>query len=232
LVEASDTGSLLVVRDGDDGMGRPQFVVIDTSTGQVIHRNSAEFGGTFELLSVHDDAVYWVYPRDNPCKLAGERECFRYRRVLGYDVATDTFGLVSWARYDERVRSRTRTIVGPDPGTPPVPGTFPLDPVFERRGTDLVARDYDGVRELALTESHSGRPIRLRIPSGATEATRLEFSHWLDDDRLVLFAYTGSEGGTEVADEGDIFVCALSTGNCRVELRGQPWAAYQLPGLD
>jgi hypothetical protein len=232
LVEASHTGSLLVVRDGGPEMGRAYFVVIDTSTGQVIHRNSAEYGGTFELLSVHDDAVYWVYPRDNPCKLAGERECFRYRRVLGYEVATDSFGLVSWARYDEKVRNRARTIVGPDPGTPPMPGTFPLDPVFERQGTDLIARDYDRVRELALTESHTGRPIHLRVPPEATEATRLEFSHWLDDDRLVLFAYTGSDGGTDAADEGDIFVCALSTGDCRLELQGQPGTAYQLPGLD
>jgi hypothetical protein len=232
-VEAADTGSLLVVRDAGDGMARPYFVVIDTSTGQIIHRDSAEYGGTdVVVLSVHGDAIYWVYPADTPCELAGDRECLRYRWVVRYDVVADSIARLTWARYDEDLRSRPRTLVGPDRGTPPVPGTFPLDPVFERQGTDLIARDYDGARELTLSEARTGEPIRLRVPSAATEATRFEFSQWLDDDRLVLFAYTDPYGGSEVADEGDIFVCALSTGNCRLELQGQPGTAYQLPALD
>ncbi len=230
-VEASDTGSLLVVRDAGDGGGRPSFVVIDTSTGYIIHRDSAEYGGTdVVVLSVHDDAIYWVYPADTPCELAGDRECLRYRWVVRYDVAADSIARWTWARYDEDLRSRPRTIVGEDRGTPPVPGTFPLDPVFDRQGTDLIARDYDGARELTLSEARTGEPIRLRVPSAATDATRFEFSQWLDDDRLVLFAYTSLV--SEVADEGDIFVCALSTGNCRLELQGQPGTAYQLPALD
>lgn len=92
-----------------------------------------------------------------------------------------------------------------------------------RQGTDLIARSHDGARALTLSEARTGEPIRLRVPSGATEATRFEFSQWLDDDRLVLFAYAGLRA--ELADEGDIFVCALSTGNCRLELHGQPGTA-------
>ena len=229
LVEASDAGSLLVVRDGEDA-GREQFVVIDTATGNVIHRNSAEFVGTFELLSVLDDAVYWVYPVDTRCELGGDRGCLRYQRAVKYDVTTDDFTVVDWARYDEDVRSRPRTLVGPDPGTPPAPGTFPLRPVFERQGADLVARDYDGVRELELSEARTGEPVRLQVSSGATEATRFELSQWLDDDRFVLFAYTRPP--TELADEGDIFVCTLSTGTCRLEVNSPPGTAYQLPALD
>jgi hypothetical protein len=231
LVEASDSGSMLVVRrDGGPGPGRPSFDVIDTSTGNVIHRESAGFGDTFELLGVHDDAIYWVYPRESSCTLAGEAGCLRFRRVTGYDVATDSVVSVSWARYDEEVRSKARMIVGPDPGSPPVPGTFPLDPVFDRQGTDLVARDNDGGRELALNEARTGDPIRLQVPAGASEATRFELSQWLDDDRFVLFGYT--EPLTEYANEGDMFVCALSTGDCRLQLRGRPGTPYQLPALD
>ncbi len=230
LVEASDAGSLLVVLDGGLDPGRRQFVVIDASTGYLVHRDSADYVGTFELLSVHDDAVYWVYPADNPCQLAGDRECLRYQSVVGYHLATDTTEGFTWGQYDEDLRSRPRTILGPDRGNPPAPGTFPLDPDFERRGNDLVAVDYDGIRELELTEARSGDSIRLQVPSGATEATRFEFSQWLDDDRFVLFGYT--ERLTEYANEGDIFVCALSSGDCRLELKGQPGTAYQLPGLD
>jgi hypothetical protein len=229
-VEASDTGSLLVVRPFR--MGREYFVVIDTSTGQLIHRDSARFGDRdVVVLSVRDDAIYWVYPADTPCDVEGDRECLRHRWVVRYDVAADSLARVPWAQYDDDLRGRPRTFVGPDRGTPPVPGTFAVDaPFFDRMGTGLVARDYDGARELTLIEARTGEPIRLRVQSGATEATRFEFSQWLDDDHLVLFAYTGLS--TEIADEGDIFVCALSTGDCRIELRGQPGTAYQLPALD
>lgn len=231
-VEASDTGSLLVVRDADDGTGRPYQSVIDTSTGYLIHEESAEYGGKdVVLLSLHSDAIYWAYSADTPCDLVGELGCLQYRWALRYDVATGARTRVAWAQYDEDLRSRPRTIVGPDPGAPPVPGTFAVDDlVFERQGTELIAQSHDGARELALSVARTGKPIQLRVQEGVTEATRFEFSQWLDDDRLVLFAYAGS--WTEAADEGDIFVCALSTGTCRLELPGQPGTAYQLPALD
>jgi hypothetical protein len=233
-VEASDTGSLLVVRDADNGTARPRFVVIDTSTGDIVHRTSAESGGMdVVVLSVHGDAIHWAYPADTPCDLTGDRECLRYRWVVRYDVATDSTARVAGKRFDQDLRSRPRTIVGPDRGTPPATGTFPVDdPVFERQGTDLVARDYDGETEVTLRAASTGAPIRLRVPAGATEAMRFELSQWLDDDRVVLFAYTDPYGGSELADAGDTFVCTLSTGTCRLELQGQPGTAYQLPGLD
>jgi hypothetical protein len=233
-VEAGDTGSLLVVRDSGEGGGRPYQVVIDTSTGYVTHRESAEYGGKDVVaLSVYDERIYFIYIADTPCDLMGDRECLRYRSLVKYSVDGDDRELVPWARYDEDLRSRPRTIVGADRGTPPVPGSFALDdPVFERQGADVVARSHDGTRELTLSEARTGDPIHLRVPSEATTATIFEFSQWLDDDRLVLFAYTESEAGTELADEGDIFVCSLSTGTCRLELQGRPGTAYQLPGLD
>lgn len=242
-VEAGDTGSLLVARDDGEGGGRSYQVVIDTSTGYVTHRESAEFGGKdVAVLSVYGDEIYFVYTADTPCDLAGDRGCLRYRWVLRYRADGDVREVLSWPQYDQDLRSRPRTIVGPDLGTPPVPGTFPLDIlgppsnhrwglVFERQGTDLSARDYDGARELTLRQARTGEPIRLSVP-GATKASSFEFSQWLDDDRFVLFAYTHTTRGTEVADEGDILVCALSTGHCRLELQGQPGKAYQLPGLD
>jgi hypothetical protein len=237
-VEAFDTGSLLVVDAGNGG--RPYFAVIDTSTGYFVHRDSAEFGGAHVvMLSGHDDALYWLHPADTPCDVAGDRECLRYRWVVRYDVAVDSVTRWTWAQYEEELRSRPRTILGPDRGTPPTPGTFVVDdPFFERLGRDLVALDHDGTREVTLSDARTGEPIRLQVPTGATEARRFAFSQWLDDDRFVLFAYTSSfaggapDGGTEVADEGDIFVCALSSGQCRLEVQGKPGTAYQMPGLD
>jgi hypothetical protein len=182
------------------------------------------------ILSVHGDAVYWVHPADTPCELAGDRECLRYQWVVRYDVATDSTARVPWAQYDEDLRTRPRTIMGPDRGTPPVPGTFPLDgPLFGRQGTDLIARAYDGARELTLKSASTGDPIRLQLVPADTQATLFEFSQWLDDDRLVLFGYT--ENNSEYADVGDIYICELSTGNCRHEPPAQA-GPVQLPALD
>ena len=57
-------------------------------------------------------------------------------------------------------------------------------------------------------------------PPDSTTATYLSLTQWLDDDRFVLFAYTGD--ATESADEGDVFTCALSSDTCRLELQGEP----------
>jgi hypothetical protein len=81
-----------------------------------------------------------------------------------------------------------------------------------------------------FTDAHTGRPIRLRAPAAGSTATYFQASHWLDDDSFVLFGYT--ELRTEVADEGDILTCALSTGDCRLVLRGQPGTVYQLPRIN
>ena len=45
------------MRDSGDGGGRASFVVIDTSTGHLIHHDSASYGGGVVVLSVHTDAI-------------------------------------------------------------------------------------------------------------------------------------------------------------------------------
>ncbi|HWJ81162.1 MAG TPA: hypothetical protein VNS55_02895 [Nocardioides sp.] len=65
-----------------------------------------------------------------------------------------------------------------------------------------------------------GSELRLRLPNGyvgpwpADEEPALAVSQWLDDDRVVLWADDG--GGDLPAKEGDLLVCRLPDGVCRV----------------
>ncbi len=224
---ASDAGSILVWWDptaGDPG----EIVVFDTEARHELTRFPAPDAATLDVLSVDDDAVYWA-PDEAPCELDSDGDCLGYEWVMRYDVESASSARASGATFDEYVRSRPRTIVKPYSGEVDFPGTFPWDYIaFERRGTNLVVND-DG-EDTTISEGRTGRPIHLSIPPDSTIATYLSLTQWLDDDRFVLFAYTGN--ATEWADEGDVFTCALSSDTCRLELRGEPGNDYQMPRLD
>lgn len=212
-VTASESGSILVWETSVEDSFETGTVVFDTGALQVVPGLSGAVPDR-RVLGIDDDVVYWV-PEDAPCSVEGALGCLEPEWVVRYDTEAAASERVSWATYDADVRSRPGTVVGTYDGTF---GRADLD--FTRRGTELITQDRDG--EL----------LRLRVPGGSTTATSLSLSHWLDDDRFVLFGYTSPYGGSELADEGDLFVCALSTAECRLELKGEPGTAYQLPGLD
>lgn len=223
---ASDAGSILVWWDPTVGASG-EIVVYDTGTRHELTRFPAPDAYTLDVLSVHDDALYWA-PDEAPCELkGGGDDCLRYEWVMSYDVEAGSSARVSGASYDEDIRSRPRTIVKPYRAD--IPGTFPWDYIrFDRQGTDLVA--LDNGEQTTIREGLTGKPIHLSVPPDSTTATYFSLTQWLDDDQFVLFAYTGNV--TEWADEGDVFTCALSSGSCRLELRGEPGTVYQMPRLD
>ena len=232
-VKASDAGSLIVWEEPLDE-NDVVFVVFDTRTRQVLTRFPHSLASINSLeLDLYPDAVYWV-PDGEPCQAgaydAYRARCLRFRSVMKYDVVSGSSATVSWETYDQDRRSRPRTIVGPYPDEMDVPGTDIYRHVsFVRHGTRLVATDEGGA-ETAVSEARTGRPVRLQVPAGSTRATYFVLTQWLDDDRFVLFAYTGN--ATEWADEGDIFSCSVSRETCQVELQGPPGTTYQLPRLD
>ena len=228
---AADSAAGSILAWWDPTVGDPgEIVVFDTEAMHELTRFPAPDASTLDVLSVHDDAVYWA-PDEAPCELGdGDGDyCRRYEWVMRYDVEDGSSARVEGASYNEDMRSRPRTIVAPYRDNAEVPGTFPMGHIgFNRHGTDLVAYDEGGT-ELTISEGRTGKPIHLRV-ADATSSLFSTLTQWLDDDRFVLFAYTGN--ATEWADEGDIFICALSSGTCRVELRGEPGTVYQMPRLD
>jgi hypothetical protein len=231
-VTASDAGSTLVWTEPDgawsDWSSDTRSVVFDTESMQVVTRLP-------DVLRAYDDAVYWM-PAGTTCgedggPIGGEGtvSCSPNERVMRYDVAAGSSEPVSWDAYQEDASTRPRTIGARDGDGGTEPRSL-IDLDFDRRGSELVISNRAGEATPVFTEARTGEPIRLRVPAGATTATLFHASHWLDDDNLVLFGYTVMR--TELADEGDIFACALSTGSCRRVVQGQPGTAYQLPRLD
>lgn len=227
-VSSSVSGSVLVWEEPGSGE-RGNYVVFDTDSMQVLDRFAPRAAGD-QVLSVHDDAVYFG-PFDVGCKeVISFPACVRDSTVVQrYDVATGALTPVSGATYDRDRRSRPRTIVGPLFGES---DTVIYDRLaFIRHGRTLLADGGEPGAEYEVRLARTGAPIRPRIPPGSTAATRIALAQWLDDDRVVLFAYDG-DSGSEVADSGAFFICDVSTGSCRLELRGRPGARYQVPTLN
>lgn len=227
-VVSSVAGTILVWEEpGDDEGG--EDVVFDTGDMQVLDRVPQAAAGD-QVLSVHDDAVYWAPHDDVGCKeVITFPACVRDETVVRrYDVATGALTRVSGASYDRDRRSRPRTIVAPLFGEK---GTIIHDHLaFSRHGRKLLADGGEPGAEYEVQLARTGAPIRLRIPVGSTAARRIALAQWLDDDRVVLFAYKGVSG-SELADGGDFFTCDISSGSCRLELRGKPGIGYQVPTL-
>jgi hypothetical protein len=227
-VASSAAGSTLVWSEPNGDRGR-DFVVYDTERMRVLGR-FPEGAPVNYVLSVHDDVVYFGL-RHLPCKeVVSFHACVRDGSVvLRYDVAKGTSTRVSGASYDRDRRSRPRTIVGPLFGESDT--VIHDDLVFIRHGRALLADGREPGAEYQVALAQTGAPLRLRVPAGATEAGRLAVSQWLDDGRLVLFAYA-EEHGTELPDAGDFLTCEVSTGRCRLTMKGEPGAVYQVPNLD
>lgn len=170
-VESGAAGSIVVWEEPFDGE-RGDYVVFDTDDMQVLTRvpPSSE---TDAVLSVHDDAVYWVDRNEVACKeVVSFPACVRDSTVVQkYDVATGVLSDVSGASYDDDRRSRPRTIVGPLFGET---GTVIHDgPAFTRHGRRLLADGGEPGAEYDVELAQTGATIPFRVPAGATTAHRL-----------------------------------------------------------
>ena len=91
---------------------------------------------------------------------------------------------------------------------------------FRQVGRELVNVNSNG-DPTQLTRTN-GDEVRLRLPKGYTAPALDEgesligTSQWLDDDHIVVWAYEG--GGDLPPQHGDLLVCRLPDGVCRVEV--------------
>jgi hypothetical protein len=110
--------------------------------------------------------------------------------------------------------------------------TVPSDVRAERRGVmwlrflpgedHLVAAGQERDVTYNPTDVLSGRPVRMRLPAHFDRAGDLALTQWLDPDRIVLI-------GAGPGSSTDLFVCRLSTGSCRRDVRF-PDVSYTEPG--
>ena len=90
--------------------------------------------------------------------------------------------------------------------------------------------------------AQTGKPVQAAGPRRLYRAADVfQLVQWLDDDRVVVFAYCcGAEhrgypgypfGGSETADSGDIFTCRLSSGTCSLAVKRSE-DGYEVPLAD
>ena len=254
-LDLAPSGSIVVWWEPDaastDYGGSGENVVYDTGERRVVARFAGESAPWFRdpgsVEAVYHDRVYW---RSDPT-LCGESgpygdRCRRNQKLMRLDVPTGRQDQVSWATYDADERRAGRTLILGD-GRAAVTSE---NPYFWRVGTRLVAiggrptgaRSYDYMADQTTVESRSGQPVRLRVPASYTRADVFQLVQWLDDDRVALFGYCCGggtpdyqgypSGGSEVADEGDIFVCRLSRGSCTLTVGASGRTGYQVPMAD
>jgi hypothetical protein len=201
---------------------RGAYVVYDTDKRRVLTRLAAVPDPRVGLLSgapglvreVYDDYVYWIPGRSWCVNFDNyNRVCRRYKGIMRYDATTGRKERVSWATYQADRRSRPRTLlVGDSLRTAEV-----ANPDFRRYGRRLVpgVPGEPAPEVTSAFDARTGRKVHLRVvPADYETLGDLQPVQWLDDDRVAMFA----DGGDESPGGGDLFVCRLSTGTCRLEV--------------
>ncbi len=215
-IEVSSAGSTLVWFEpspdsnaGENYVERGQYIAYDTAA----RREVARFGSAdADIKEVYDGSVYWT-PDDHTRCLDYSKynaACLRFSAITRLDTSTGTQTEVPWASYTADRNSRPSTFVLPIKGDPDTPGpVYDETPDFGRSGDRLVGDD--GGNAVLMHLASNGEPVRLHLPTGYDEDAQLFFFHrWLGDGRFSL-----------VADNtDDILVCQLSSGRCRVVVKG------------
>ena len=218
VVTTGESGSLVVWADaaGRKNQSPTELVVYDTSRREEVARiPSTEHGRQDSVVHVDEDHVYvnpdpstpgcWAVDVNDvhPCKNP---------RLYRFDVAS---GQLRLARLDAEMARQARMFkaVAQDGHVSYGAGAY-FQPIGRRLGTVTSGGD-----PTTLTRT-DGEEVRLRLPSGFTALgqTRggsvITTSQWLDDEHVVLWANGG--GGDLPAQRGDLLVCELPDGTCRV----------------
>lgn len=220
----------LDVRTGNTGtlaawIDERALVVYDTADRRVVarHRCLASF---CRILWVGTDHVYVENRR------GGER-------TLRVDVATGRASVAPAREVGQAMLDQPRAlVVGGSFGTGQVSPGLDLD--FIRQGSRLRPLHETGAARDRLETAFdtAGNPVRLRVPADYDRARSFTLFQWIDDDRVAMMAGAGSMGFVPGLDPdlpaddtgyGDILVCRLSTGDCRLAVTG-PRAYGDLDG--
>ena len=196
----------------DPGSGDAAIVVYDTARERVVARHRCDLVSC-QLRWVGTDSVYWDAYGERPRRL---------------DVTTGEMTVVRPRTLVQEVLGLGRALV--------VGGSFEggkvtngLDVTFVREGTHLRAAVPGTTVPGRLTTAFAttGTPVRLRVPEGYDRARSFTAFQWLDDDRLALMAGAGMgyvpglpDSPVDSTGYGDILVCQVSTGACRLAARG------------
>lgn len=197
--------------------------VYDTREGKVVAR-VPETGvpglDTIEHIVVNGDRVYWEHGAS--------------AEVVRYDVSTGIAEDVSWRSYHANLARNPRTLAfgnaSDQYGPPPVVAQRLA--AFMQVGDRLVPTDsihWGNAGTDIPTTLLDGRPLQLRVPKGYdAETTSFTVVQWLDDGRLVLFAY--HEHSELPMHVGDILVCPVPSGTCEVVVPASDATPYVPPG--
>jgi hypothetical protein len=209
-VVTGNAGSLTTWIEGPRS-GPARLVVYDTGERRVVAR--PRFAPSYSsILWVGTDRVIWEARRTNQIRML--------------EVATGRVSVLSQNEYAAAMlRDGRALVIGDSFGSGSV--SDGLDALFVRKGAQLFAVHDD--RRITAAFDRTGSPIRLRVPEGYDRARSFTSFQWLDDDRLALMAGAGSMGFVPGLDPdmpedndgyGDIMVCRISTGICRLAVRG------------
>ena len=221
VVTTGDSGSLVVWGDvaGRKNQIPIEFVVYDTSRREEVARIPfTERGRWDSVVYVGEDQVYfnpdpstpgcWAIDVNDihPCK---DPHLFRF------DVTSSETTKVGLAQLDAEMGRQARMfkVVAQDSRISHSAGAY-----FQQVGRRLATVTSGGDR--ATLTRPNGQELRLRLPSGFTpvgqkiDESVITTSQWLDDNHIVVWANRG--GGDLPAQQGDLLVCELPDGICRV----------------
>jgi hypothetical protein len=214
-----------------------EFVVYDTSRREEVARIPFTVPGSGEpvVLYVDEDQVYfnpdpsapgcWAVDVDDihPC---------RNPQLFRFDVATGETTKIPVSELDGALNARARIFTAVTQDGRVVYG----EPAFDLVGNRLVASIHYSVADddAAPVTLADGSELRLRLPTGyvppwpSDGEDSVGVSQWLDDTHVALFANDG--GGDLPAKEGDLLICEVPDGVCRVAVprASQPYVAPYL----
>jgi hypothetical protein len=208
---------------------RGDLVVYDTSAGREVARHPVH---ACEAV-VEPPSLPSSRSACMPDALVGQHVYFGHfddqeqlvEHQFRFDVTSGRVERAGQRMYLDDLRAQPRTLVIGDTrqtGTPTEARGSGDGVSFRPAGTRLVLDDDTQTR---VFDNATGQPVRFRFPSGyhpppSDVPTSFTIFEWLDDDTVAL-----AQDGFSVV--GDILVCHLSDGRCRLAVRD----AGIVPGL-
>jgi hypothetical protein len=220
-VATGDYGSLVVWPDVSHVKEQlpDELLVYDTSRHEEVGRIPV-IGDYNMLLYVDRDSVYFNPDPDLPGCWVIEIQDIHHcpePHLFRFDVASGKSTKISVAQLEAEVRSHSRLFWRRPSASNDLP--FSVGTLFRQVDRRLVAGTFDGDPTLTLTD---GEEVGLRLPAGYSVpglkwgGSVIYTSQWLDDDHVVVWATEG--GGDLPPQHGDLLVCRLPDGICRVEV--------------
>jgi hypothetical protein len=223
----ANAGSLVVWAEGKRTNESPdQFVAYDTSRHEVVAR--LPFRGRYNVVfHVDEDHIFFNPDSGAPgCWVYDIHYC-KHPHLLRYDLASGQTRKISRASFADELRLVPRMLVLAEArGDTGTVFTARAMARFNQVGRRLVPVDSNG--DPSVFTRPTGEPLKLRVPARYTSpGDEMSVVQWIDDNRLVLFPNQG--GGDLPARVGDLLVCRLPNGQCRVAVRASS-TPYIAPG--